>query len=580
MNELTVGREPLVIVEIQQKACSRRFGVPPCLGTGNPCYNSFATCRYYQAFNWDDTVIWRFVKPEAKIMGDYIPSLAGYTTTSAKINIGGGSNTESPLGRRATVTITLTDHPSDDRYDLYLNQRDGNPLEKGTFWGKWLARNPYYQSFKVILYEGHYGQELSDMQQRLYFLDKIILDSKGKVTITCKDPLNLGDNKRGLCPEPKEMRLAVDISPTQTTGIIIEAGDNDITTIHGNSSLKYLRIDDEIIGYTGAAISQTLFTLTGVVRGSLGTEADEHDVDEATYRIIRYENMSCWRVAYDLLTKYTSLSAEFIDLNEWDAEGNIWLNIFVISGTIEASISANELLGEICEQCLFYIWWDERTSKVKLKAIRPELAEVVSINDYSNIIKDSLIIKENPEQRTSRVIIYFNRKNSTEDLKRVGNYKNATLRIDGDSEFAYQESKVKQLWSRWLTTDAQAHQLSVRFLERYKLNPKYITLKLDAKDRGINIGDVVIVDTASVQDEFGDNIVTMWQVISLNEIQQGETLQIEMQSFEFMEGERYGLYTYDDALNYGDYTRDERLGKAFYCDDNNLVAGDDPYLYS
>jgi hypothetical protein len=381
-------------------------------------------------------------------------------------------------------------------------------------------------------------------------------------------------------PVPSDGRLAVDITATQTTNIIIENSEGDILRKLGNTTLYYLRIGDEIISYTGATQNETLYTLKGVTRAVLGTETEEHKTDDDASRVIKYESMPCWRVAYDLLVNFTDIPSSYIPLDEWDKEGNIWLNIFQLTGTIEESISVNELLGELCEQCLMYIWWDERETKVKLKAIRPEIDDVTVLNDRDNIIQDSFSIKEDPNQRLSRFIVYFNRKNVTEDIDKVGNYRNAVLRVDGDSEYAYQESRTKRVWSRWLTTEAQARQLSVRMLERYKLNPRYITLKVDAKDRNISVGEVIMLETMSIQDPTGEGITAMFQVISVNEITQGEVIQLELQSFEFEEAERYGFYTYPDALNYTDYTKAERIGKAFYADNNNKVAGDDPYLYS
>ncbi|MDR1461446.1 MAG: hypothetical protein LBI78_07365 [Campylobacteraceae bacterium] len=584
MNEFDIGREPLLIVEIEQPVCSLRYGVSPCkaiLGkTGvQKCYNTFKTCQSHLSFNTDNIIYWRFCKPDANFT-NAIPSVQSVSTTPTKINIGGGSETESPFGRRATCTITFADHPTDDSNDYYLNDRGFDPLTKGTFWGKFLARNPYYVQWKINIYEGYQGQSLQQMQKRSYIIDKIAGPSGGKVTITAKDILRIADDKRALAPNTSDSRLAVHITDTQATGIVIENSEDDILALKGNTSVYYLRIDDEILSYTGATKSDTLYTLAGVQRGQLGTEAAEHDVDENAQRVVAYENYPCWKVAYDLLVNFASIPSEYINMTDWDLEGNTWLNTFIVSGVIEEPKAVDELLGELCEQCLFYIWWDERAQKIKMRAVRPEIDTVYPMDDTSNIIKTSLSIREDPNQRASRVVIYFNRKNPTESEDKIANYANATLRVDVDSEFAYNEARTKRIYSRWLTTEAQAHQLSVRFIERYKWTPKYVTLKVDAKDRAINVSDVVMLDTNSIQDELGDNIVNIWQVISVNEVTHGETIQLELQSFEFEEGERYGFYTYPDALDYGDYTSSERRGKAFYADNDGLVAGDEPYLYS
>ncbi len=584
MNELSIGREPLIIVELRQPACSLRCGILPCetviTNPSKKCYNTLKTCKSLHNFNSDDTIIWRFCKPDVNMI-DVIPSLVSVSTTPTKINIGGGNDAESPFGRRATCSITLSDHPSDDSKDYYLQERGFNSLVKGTFWGKFLARNPYYANWIINIYEGYRGQTLEQMQVRTYLIDKITgPDSSGKVTITAKDPLRLGDDKRALAPTPSDGRLAVNITATQTIGIIIENSENEILKKHGNTDLYYIRIGDEIISYTDAVQDETLYTLIGVTRASLGTENSAHDINDDAQRIISYVNYPCWRVAYELLINYTNIPCEYIPIDEWDIEGNTWLNTFNITGIIEEPESVNDILGEITEQCLFYIWWDERVKKIKMKAIRPEIEEAYPINDYNNIIKNSVTIREDPAQRISRIIVYFNRKNPTEDRESIGNYSNAILRIDGDSEFAYGESRIKRIYSRWLSTDTQSHQLTVRLLERYRLTPKYITLKLDAKDRKIDVGSVIALNTMNIQDIYGDNIETAYQIISINEATQGETINVELQSFEFFEADRYGFYTYPDTLNYGDYTPDERIGKAFYSDEDGTINGEKPNLYS
>ena len=127
MNEFTVGREPIQVVEIYQPSCSLEYGVGACtavLGsTGDrKCFNTSKTCQDKPNYSPLNSIVWRFTKPTAHrpldifedvagiLKTNPIPSLLGVSTNPTKINVGGGSKGQSPFGTRASVNISLTDH--------------------------------------------------------------------------------------------------------------------------------------------------------------------------------------------------------------------------------------------------------------------------------------------------------------------------------------------------------------------------------------------------------------------------------------------------------------------------------------
>ena len=66
------------------------------------------------------------------------------------------------LGKSSSASITMTDAPySDNLTDPYVSERTYNPLERGTFWGKFLAQNPYYSGDEYRIYTGEAGQNIS-----------------------------------------------------------------------------------------------------------------------------------------------------------------------------------------------------------------------------------------------------------------------------------------------------------------------------------------------------------------------------------------------------------------------------------
>lgn len=605
MTETTVGREPLQIVEIVQPYCINRYGIAPCtalLGvTGSEkCFNTRISCQDTANYNQSGDIVWRFIKPQANRTPDIyeesgddfktmpIPSLMSTSTSPTRINVGGGSENESPFGRRASATITFQDHPWDDSVgDFYVDERSYVATDRGTFWGKWIARNPFHNGYTVNVYDGYVGQDLSAMNKRTYLLDKIEgPDSSGRVRITAKDPLRLADDKRALAPSPTDATLRDAIDSTQTSGIIFVGLEADVSEQIGNTgTTRYVRVDDEIIEYTGYTTGATNeHTLTGVTRAALGTEAGEHGSGEAMQRVIRYDDYDTWLVAEDMLNSYTNVDPAFIPSADWALEGQTWLTPFSVTGTISEPTPVNELLGELTEQCLFYMWWDERAQEIKIKAIRPEVSAPTELNDDLNIIADSPSMKYDPEQRISRVIVYYNKRNPTESEDDIGNYANVNIRIEGDAESddQYGESRTRRIFSRWLTSNAQASTVAFRLLAKYVNNPRYLTLRLDAKDRSLWTADVAEITTRTNQDLTGASKAERWQVISAEEIQPGEMVQYDLQTFEFKG--RYAFYTDDGVPDYSDATDEQRNSSVsllgWYSDDDGLMSdGSEGYRY-
>ena len=180
VDETTIGREPLTIVEIDQDFCSLTYGSSPCQAAINTtgateCFNTFKTCQ--DTANYDKTIkTIRFVKPNTGFpKGEfYIPSLVSTTNNPTELSIGSSDPDSRALGRGASVKIVLKDHPYNDKIvDPYRANRSYDPFTQSTFWAKWLSRNPYYQNRPLRILDGYVGQDTADMRTRNYFIQKI-----------------------------------------------------------------------------------------------------------------------------------------------------------------------------------------------------------------------------------------------------------------------------------------------------------------------------------------------------------------------------------------------------------------------
>lgn len=577
MNEFTVGRTPLVLVQIDQDFCNLTYGVAPCTASNpsNKCFNTYKTCQVQEVFDKGIKTI-TFGKPESDLPRDMniLPMLQSVTTAATKINPTNGNSNISPLGQRAVATITFLDAPySDLLTDPYRADRSYIPIKNGTFWTKWLARNPYYQNRPIRIYEGYLGQALNDMQVRHYLIDTITgPDSNGKVSIVAKDPLKLADKQKSQAPILTTGELETDITASQTTITLVKAQLADYP------SSGTIRIDDELMTYTSKAnigtVDEPIIQLSGITRATDGSFADTHDTNSNVQVCLRYTDEKVWDVVYDLLTTYAQIPASYIPKTDWDTEGNVWLPQFNVSTVISQPTGVGDLLYELMEQVLFYIWWDERDQEIKLRAIRPIIGDAPILTDDFNILENSVSFSTDPKNRVSQVWVYWNQRNKAEQLDKESNYQTIELRanLDSESENQYGEKRIRKVFARWIQNNGQAINLAARLLGASFDNPKYLKLKVDAKDRAIWTADIVDIQNRNIVNFNGEQEIERYQILSVNEVVSGETLEYEMQRFLFR-GTRFAFYMEDTAPLFVDATEAEKEApSAWYAEDDGRMS--------
>jgi hypothetical protein len=572
LNEITVGRIPLTLVQIDQDFCTLTYGVAPCtaVNPSNKCFNTFKTCQVPEVYDRGSLTL-TFGKAQADAPKDLyiIPSLLSVSTSPSTINPTNGNKNISPLGTRAVANIVFQDAPhSDMLVDKYRTGRTYIPLNNGTFWSKWLVRNPYYQNRPIRIYEGYVGQTLAEMQVRNYLIDSINgPDTTGKVSVTAKDPLKLTDKQKAQAPLVTAGELNASITTTSTSLVV----KNGITGDYPATGT--VRIDDELMTYTGRSEAtvggELLITLTGLTRGTDGSVVSDHDIDTNVQNCLRYTDRFVWEVVYDLLVNYSKIPASFINYADWITEGETWLYSFNVSTLVSQPTGVGELLYELMEQVLFYIWWDERDQLIKLRAIKPYIQSAQLLTDNSNIIADSVNYSTDPKNRVSQVWVYYNQHNRALKVDDEANYKQVSVYADleVESDDAYGESRIRKVFARWIIGDNQAYNLSVRLLNASKDNPKYLKFRVDAKDRAIWTADVIDVENRSMVDFNGNQTIERYQVLSAQEVVSGEIIEYMTQLFS-VRGIRFAFYMGNDAPQYIDATPEQIAGKsAWYAND-------------
>lgn len=583
--------EPVQIVELWQPRCALRWGEAPCTATmadGPMCYQTHGTCPVKAVYDGSGSITWRFVKAGQylppmyerdgeNIKTDPLPLLVSASPRSSKLNIGAIRDGEKPLGVTGSATVEFIDAPFDDYVgDWYVGSRASR---KGSFWAKFVARNPFFAHMRLTIYEGTADQNLEDMVKRQYLVEGISgPSSDGKVTLTAVDPLRLADDKRAKFPRETEIELYADIDESTTTVQVIGLED-DISDQFGNTATNYLTIGSEIISYTGYVDEgDGLFTLTGVVRAELGTAAASHKAEAKCQRAGHYELMDAWDIAYDLIENHTQIPIEFVDKGQWDAEAGVYLQGYAFTRTVPSPQPVNKLLGELMRDGTFYIWWDERGQTIPLKAVRPEAA-IADIGDDGEFIAGSIDIERRPSERISRGMVYFGVKDPTKGDE-PDNFEHKRGRIDADAEHEDGGAEImeKTIYSRWIVSDTHAREMLQRMLARFSWTPVY--LRVGMTDGSLKIGDVVRVKTRVFTDTEGAERVLRWQVIEAQSIKPAEATRYVLQQFIY-QASRYGVWMGDAAPTYADATEEQReLGGLWWTgDDGKMPDGSSGYLW-
>lgn len=554
MTSTTVGREPVQIVEIVQPLCANTYGSAPCTASGTAdqkCYNTRATCQDTANYDGSSTLSLFFSKgyvAEQGVSGAsyIIPSLKSVSTAPTKINLGGANPDASGLGNRAVCSITLQDHPHTDRLvDPYVDGRSWDPMDRASFWSKWLVRNKYRQNIRINVYEGYAGEALGSMVKRSYFLQSVTgPDSGGRVTIQGKDILARIEERKAQAPTASPGELYADISAVATSFEVANAVEADYP------ATGTIRIGDELMTYTSRATSSNGITFSGITRGTDGTTADTHSAEDAVQECVRYTNARVDDVIEDLLTTYGGIDAAFLDTANWATEVDDYLSFYLLNTVISEPTGVSELVSQVQENVLCYIWWDERDALVKFKAIRGVDADPPVITAEYNILEGSFSLTEKPRERASRAWVFYRHKNYVDATDDANSYSSQSVFADLESEGAdlYGEASIRRIYAPWVSSGAIADTTASKILTRFVDVPTTAQLEMDAKDRDYWVGDTVTISHFLDVDEFGERRLRNWTITSAEETTPGEVVRYTMEDTTL-----YGRIHYIMASGTADY---------------------------
>jgi hypothetical protein len=563
------GREPIAIIQIDQDFCSLVYGETPCTAeigvTGDKkCYNTRKSCQDPANFTRDTKTL-NFAVPNTGLSKteNIFPFIKSYNTAPTKLNPFTGNLNTATLGERSVLSVQFQDAPhSDNVVDPYLESRTFNPLERGTFWSKWLSRN-YYQNREIRLYEGFVGDDIGDMKVRHYLIDAITLpNSQGQVTLTAKDPLKLVDKERAQIPQAN-------------TGIVLNAFDSVVNSfivvraqLADYDAAGWVRIGEEILQYTSISESGGQLTFNGVTRGQFGSTASGHSANDAVQAVVYYQNRVLWEGIKDFLVDWAGIDPVYIDDTEWAAENAKYLAQFTFTSVLSVPKSVFTVLNELTQQIPFYLYWDERSNKIKFEASRYYAGDFPLLTE-DEIVANSFVTSTNPRDRISQVWIYHSPKDWTKN--ETSNYTrlevNANLELE--SRDFFDEKKIRVIQSDWIGS-AQAIDLTTRLIRANFDNPLYIKFQLDSKDDFYWVGDVVDIQHRSVVDLTGNPEVFRYLIYSAK--QNINTGIVDYEAIKVIAlAVKKAEYMANDAPNYDDATPEQKEEGGWYADNDGLL---------
>lgn len=572
------GDRLVQVVEIDTDYCTLTWGTSPCnaafgLDIVRKCYNTFGTCSFQQAYN-KGVLTTKFIESSFPVKtGNYIPTLISATTGyEQEVNIAGFSSKVGALGVRANISVTFSDMPTRDVLtDKYWQQRMSgaaqtdepgyDPLDRGSFWTKFKARNPNYAGRPIRIIEAIIGVDgtLTYQKTRHYVMDEIKgPDRSGNVTVTAKDALSLADDKKALAPLGSRGMLMNDINDSQTSITLAPVGIGPEYPVSG-----VVVVGSEIMTFTRAGDVMT------VVRGQKGTQAASHSVNDTVQLCYNVEKDRAGAVIRDLLVNYGNIPASYIPVAEWQAEFNRWGSSLKLSATICKPTSVVQLIGEI-NQLGITIWWDEIEGLVRLMLNHPPDEAPVEWTDRNNII--SITTEDNDDERATRIEMWTVQIDPTKDVSKE-NFARGYLAVGvlEETPNMFGIPRTHTIHNRWLNhgADSAVKVITGRLLNRYRRAPVTYNVTIDAKDDP-KLTDVISLETYVATNDTGKIVPKLTQVFYRKDAKSGSRIDVKLQGFQF--DQRYGRITENSRPTYPLSTEAQKVKGTYICGPSLVFA--------
>lgn len=556
--KIEFGHEPAYILVLSLDRCIHEYGISPCTATDSvKCFNTLASCKdvpnYSLGCTTTDSTCNRFDYAFSNVTIDdfqevgsapVFPCIIGEPSTAPTVLQPGKG-----LSIRSTVKVQLSDFPWTDRggVDPYIDDRTYDVENTGTFLGRLISRNPYYEGRPATLYSGYLdenGRFVSDnFKTRSYIIHRISGPSTtGIVDIELKDPIKATDNDRAQWPLPTGdfIQLLDDLpgpddgTYSPTLDISYDSDNEEYIEDWYNDDQRYIRINNEIMEVTSLNLAADTISVNRATLPSYYPSdvmsAQAHKTDDGIQLCWNFDTERVDDIIYFLLVTASEIDSSYIDITEWNNLADNWLSAQFYSCLLTEPIGIKTLLNEI-SQHLILLWWDERAQLIKLDAIKPIPTNdpVPEFTDDDNLVAGTVSVTKDVSNRLSQVWLYFGQRNPVEQMDETDNYARIDVSADLDAETKeeYGSTKIKKIFSRWLDSSRSAVALEItgRLLNFYVDTKPKISISINTKDDQVWTGDSIDVLTQFIQDLDGNPHDYRYLITEVNEQLSADTLE-------------------------------------------------------
>lgn len=499
------SKRPVWFCVLTIDRCALTYGSAPCtaaVGTTGQrkCFNTFETCQ--DRPNYDlETVDLKFCSVnENPFPGEIVkPYITGVSVAPTEI--------KDTKVIKASVTLNLADEPDNDvGLDKYISDRDYDPMARGTFWRKFIARNPNYKGRPLALYEGYEGDAVGEYTQVfLGRLENITIRNNGGVSVSALDNMTRMDDV--LLPPNTDLKLVTDVNDSVTSMTLSDS--DELFSTPG-----YLLIGTEMIYYT--TVDAPTNVISGITRGVRFTTATEHSSGDKCQPVY-HRTDNPFNLMTTLLLTDVGYAAGEVDSTAFTTARDQPGVEPDFECFIKKPTKASDIFFEMVDLC-DSVSWQAEDLKITIARQLPNLPGRTyrAITDGNAIIRDSIAVDLNPESRTSRVSLHWDVIGSG-DPKEVEDYlkHNIAIDVEAESAVAFNQIAEEVLKARCISTGTVADDdlfdyaayFAIRRVYRKQKALTRLVADLEEQYADIKTGEFTHVSTDRIVDATGLGIV-------------------------------------------------------------------------
>lgn len=403
------------------------------------------------------------------------------------------------------------------------------------------------------------------LTRRAYFFETLNgPDGSGNVVLTARDILSRADGQEAQAPRPTTAVTTAEVlaGDTQIAATAVDAGEFP-------ASDGTIRIGSELIRYaTLTTPGDGSYIFNGCTRGSDGTTASAHGDDSTIQACLRFSGERPTTIIKTLLVDYADVPESWIDLPEWEAEEGRWLAPYL--GLAEVVISkpegVAELVADLCQSIMAYVWTDDRARRIRFRAVRPPEEDLVEVVDRLHVLPGAQARTVRIEEQVSAARVFHGVINATSDLDKEENYRRGTFRAGTQLGVP----RVRDVLSRWLANRSQASLTARTLLGASNGLPVYIDATLGMNRLDAVTGSVVQLESRLLQDASGALEPSLFAVI---EAEEDDPTELKLLLRSFGRFAPVSLYMASDAPAWGDATAEQRRRGGWYADSDGKLGG-------